>query len=70
MTHMCVDTTVRAAYDLGFACVLAHDACATLELSFAGKTVAAEDVQCAYLASLDGVFAKISDAETICRDLG
>ena len=70
MTHMCVDTTVRAAYDLGFACVLAHDACATLDLSFAGKTVAAEDVQCAYLASLDGVFAQISDAETICRDLG
>ena len=69
MTHMCVDTTVRAACDLGFACVLAHDACATLDLSFAGQTVAAQDVQCAYLASLDGVFAQISDAETICCEL-
>lgn len=69
MTHMCVDTTVRAACDLEFACILAHDACATLDLSFAGKTVAAQDVQCAYLASLDGVFAQVSDVETICRRL-
>src|SRR5690606_12608546 len=29
MTHMCIDSTVRAAFDLGFACTLAHDACAT-----------------------------------------
>ena len=29
MTHMCVDTTVRAATDLGFQCFLAGDACAT-----------------------------------------
>lgn len=28
MTWMCVDTTVRAAKDLGFTNVLAHDACA------------------------------------------
>lgn len=27
MTHMCVDTTVRAAADLGFKCLLASDAC-------------------------------------------
>lgn len=70
MTHMCVDTTVRAACDLEFACILAHDACATLDLSFAGKTVAAQDVQCVYMASLGGVFAQISDAEAVCRELG
>jgi nicotinamidase-related amidase len=27
MTHMCVDTTVRAAADLGFCCSLAQDGC-------------------------------------------
>ena len=32
MTQMCIDTTVRAAADLGFACSLAHDACATRAL--------------------------------------
>ena len=67
MTHMCVDTTVRAACDLGFACTLAHDACATLDLSFGGRTVAAQDVQCAYLAALDGVFAQVLDVESILR---
>ena len=69
MTHMCVDTTVRAACDLGFACILAHDACATMELSFAGKTVTAQNVQSAYLASLDGIFAQVLDVEAVCRRL-
>ena len=34
MTHMCVDTTVRAAADLGFPCSLAQDGCATRNLQF------------------------------------
>lgn len=34
MTHMCIDTTVRAAYDLGFHCSVAHDACAARNLVF------------------------------------
>ncbi|WP_246559495.1 cysteine hydrolase family protein [Citrifermentans pelophilum] len=29
MSHMCVDATVRTAFDLGFSIILAHDACAT-----------------------------------------
>jgi nicotinamidase-related amidase len=37
MTHMCVDTSVRAAFDLGFACTLAHDACATRASPSAGR---------------------------------
>ena len=62
MTHMCVDTTVRAAFDLGFRCQLAADACATRELSFAGRSVAAADVQTAYLAALGAVFAQVAPA--------
>ena len=59
MTHMCVDTTVRAAFDLGFTCTLAADACATRALEFGGVTVPAEEVQVAYLAALNGVFARV-----------
>lgn len=59
MTHMCVDTTVRAAFDLGFSCTLAHDACATRDLSFNGKTVSADQVQTAYLAALGALFARV-----------
>ncbi|MDH5525532.1 MAG: cysteine hydrolase [Desulfobulbaceae bacterium] len=33
MSHMCIDATVRAAFDKGFTCVVADDACATRDLS-------------------------------------
>jgi len=57
MTHMCIDTTVRAAFDLGFQCTLAHDACATRALSFGGTTVPAAQVHAAFVAALHGIFA-------------
>lgn len=65
MTHMCIDSTTRAAADLGFQCVLAHDACATKALSFGGVTVPAEHVQAAYLAALDGLFAKVLSVDAV-----
>ncbi len=69
MTHMCVDTTVRAAFDLGFSCTLAHDACATRALQYGSRTVAAEAVQTAYLAALHGLFAKVLSADEIRSSL-
>lgn len=69
MTHMCIDTTTRAAADLGFACFLAHDACATRALSFNGVQVPAESVQIAYLAALSGLFAKVMSANELCGDV-
>jgi len=65
MTHMCVESSVRAAFDLGFACRLASDACATRDLAFAGRTVAAADVQTAYLAALGAVFAQVATASEL-----
>jgi nicotinamidase-related amidase len=59
MTHMCVDSTTRAAFDLGFECFLAHDACATRSLSFGGTTVPAAEVHASFLAALDGMFARV-----------
>ena len=59
MTHMCIDTTVRAANDAGFKVTLVGDACATLDLEFDGRIVAAADVQAAYLAAIDGSFATV-----------
>ena len=69
MTHMCVDTTTRAAFDLGFSCLLAHDACATRPLAFGGSTVAAADVQTAFIASLNGLFARVHSAGELCAGL-
>ncbi len=62
MTHMCVDATVRAANDFGFSCMLVGDACATKDLEIGGKTVAAADVQTAFLAALNYFYATVSDA--------
>lgn len=56
MTHMCIDTTVRAAFDLGYACRLAHDACATRALAFGGETVPAREVHRSFVAALHGLF--------------
>lgn len=69
MTQMCIDTSTRAAADLGFQCVLGHDACATKALSFGGATVSAENVQTAFLAALNGLFARVLSVEEICAGL-
>jgi nicotinamidase-related amidase len=69
MTHMCIDSTIRAAADLEFECFLAGDACATKALSFSGVTLPAESVQAAFLASLNGLFAKVQSVTELCSNL-
>jgi nicotinamidase-related amidase len=59
MTSMCVDATVRAAVDLGFGTTVAHDACATCDLEFAGRSVPAAAVHSAFLAALGDGYATI-----------
>ncbi len=69
MTHMCIDTTVRAAFDLGFQCQLAGDACATRDLTWQGQVVPAAQVQMAFLAALDGTFATVLSGKELCAGL-
>lgn len=61
MTQMCVDATVRAAKDYGFACTVIGDACATRDLEINGHQVKAEDVQNAFLAGLSFYYAAIEN---------
>lgn len=63
MTHMCIDATVRAAVDLGFETTLIEDACATLDLSYEGKDVQAEQVHYAFVGALKGMYAKVTSTE-------
>ncbi len=63
MTHMCIDATTRAARDLGFECLLAHDACATRALEFGGVAVPAAQVHRAFLAALGAAYAKVLTAD-------
>jgi nicotinamidase-related amidase len=69
MSHMCIDATVRAAFDLGYACIVAHDACATRNLVFNGHDIAATHVHGAYMSALGAVYAKVLSAEDIIRIL-
>jgi len=63
MTHMCIDATVRAAFDFGFECVVIQDACATRNLEFGGKTIAAEQVHGSFMAALGSAYARVLTVE-------
>jgi len=59
MTHMCVDATVRHAADLGYKVTLLGDACATRAQAYGGESVPARQVHAAFLAALNGFYAKV-----------
>jgi len=59
MTHMCVDASVRHAADLGYRITLLGDACATRAQSYGGEKVPARQVHAAFLAALNGFYAKV-----------
>lgn len=65
MTHMCVDATVRHAADLGYKLTLLADACATRAQSFGGETIPARQVHGAFLAALNGFYAKVLDTHEL-----
>ena len=65
MTHMCVDSTVRAAFDLGYECLLAGDCCATRSLRIDDRDLSAEAVQDAFLAALNGIFCRVIRGEDV-----
>src|SRR5215510_6628305 len=63
MSHMCVDAGTRAASDLGYRCVVVHDACATHDQKFADRLVPAADVHAAFMAALGFGYAKLVSTE-------
>ena len=65
MTHMCVDATVRHAADLGYKVTLLADACATRAQSFGGENVPARQVHAAFLAALNGFYAKVVKSDEL-----
>ena len=63
MTHMCIDSTVRAAADLGFEVTLLEDACTTRALSYSNIELTAEQVHNSYMAGIHGAFAQVISTE-------
>jgi nicotinamidase-related amidase len=65
MTHMCVDASVRQAADLGYKVTLLGDACATRAQAYGGEKVPARQVHAAFLAALNGFYAKVINAHEL-----
>lgn len=61
MTHMCIDSTVRAGFDLGLSCVVVADGCATRNLTYGDQIIDAVQVQGAYMAALAALFATVTE---------
>ncbi|MCE1254372.1 MAG: isochorismatase family protein, partial [Anaerolineae bacterium] len=68
MTHMCIDATTRAAFDLGYECTVAGDACATRALKFKDNTVPALHVHHAFLAALQSTYAQVLTVNEILAE--
>jgi nicotinamidase-related amidase len=69
MTQMTVDSTVRAAYDLGFVCTILHDACAAHQLEFEQTMISAQHVHYAFLAALEPTYASIISTESFLQKI-
>jgi len=69
MSHMCIDATARAAFDHGFKCTVAEDACATRALEFGGRSLPASDVHAAFMAALAAPYAKIASTDACLASL-
>lgn len=65
-TDMCVSTTARVASNLGYRTIVVGDACACFELTDVdGRTVAAEDIARAHLATLRVEFAEVCGTDKL-----
>ena len=62
MSHMCIDAATRAAADYNYAVTVIEDACASHNMDFNGRVVAAEDVHAAYMFALGFAYAEIKTA--------
>ncbi|MEN8211563.1 MAG: cysteine hydrolase family protein [Thermodesulfobacteriota bacterium] len=65
MSHMCIDTTVRAGFDLGYKIELASDACSTRDLQFKDTIIKAKDVHNSYMSALGSAFCEVKDTNEI-----
>ncbi|WP_267356079.1 MULTISPECIES: isochorismatase family protein [unclassified Gilliamella] len=52
MSHMCVDSTARCAFDLNYQPILVHDACTICDLDFNGNIIHSQDVHNSFMSAL------------------
>ncbi len=69
MSHMCVSSSVRAAFDLGFQNFVCHDACATRDLpNHKREKISAEIMHDTAMAALQDRFAALVSTNELVND--
>nr|CRL82089.1 nicotinamidase-like amidase [Mycolicibacter nonchromogenicus] len=68
MTHMCVNSTARGAFNLGYAPTVVASATATRALPGTQGTVSAAAVQAASLAAVADLFAVVVESPSAIPD--
>lgn len=63
MSHMCIDTTVRAAKDLNYSVTIIEDACTTRNLEWKEEVIPALTVHRSFMSALDGTFGEVITAK-------
>lgn len=64
MSSMCIDSTTRAAHELGYRTTVVADACTAPDLRFGGRVVPGAAVHAAFMAALDGSFATVTESDS------
>lgn len=66
MSHMCVSSSVRAAFDIGLESFVCHDACATRDLPDAkGSAITADIMHDTAMAALQDMFATLLSTDKL-----
>lgn len=69
MSHMCISSSVRAAFDLGFDSFVCYDACATRDLpNQKGEAISANIMHETAMAALQDRFAALLSTDDLVRD--
>lgn len=64
MSHMCIDATVRAAFDYGYSVTTVEDACATMDLAFNDTQVPAAQVHATIMAAFEFMYGEVVNTQT------
>lgn len=68
MSHMCVDSTTRCAFELNYQPILIHDACTTRDLNFNGNIIASQVVHVSFMSALMR-FATVMKCESFIQKI-
>ena len=69
MSNMCIDATVRAAFDAGYRCTVIEDACAASDLEFNGASIPAAQVHAAFMGALASAYGDVMDLKGFAERL-